>query len=120
MKVNIVKQQILNNYKKLSQSITVPKPERNIITVWSLSYKQNGINGFVSQLGRIQREGSALDIIDGQQLKIIKKPFFKSKEGILNNINEMLEGIIANLENKEIVDKSFLKILEIPRLSKLQ
>ena len=124
MKTEAIKQQILKNYKQLSQLAHVEPKKANVLPAWGLSYKKNGVSGFVNQIGVIERGRSAIRIIRENEIQLQKKPFFITWKRALKNINTMLQNIIENFDNKDAVTKRVVNILCFPkdvaeRLSKL-
>lgn len=115
MKVDIVKQQILSNYKQLSKLAQVKSKEPNVVSTWGLVYKNKRGSGFVNQLGTIERGNSAIRIIDGKEIQLQKKPTFSTWKKTLVDINNMLQGVMANLDNKDVVTKKVVDVLCFPK-----
>ncbi len=114
MKTEAVKESIINNYKILSAKSKV-KSDQNVITTWGLNYKKNDKQiGFVSELGFVQRKKAKIEI-KNDEISMLKKPFFSTWNRTLKNINKMLEDIIANVNNRDVVSKKYVKILCFPK-----
>ncbi len=72
MKTEVIKQSIISQFKTLSKKAKVVPEKEHIVPTWGLSYKNNGVRGFVNQFGSIERNGAKIDIVDGE-IKQIKK-----------------------------------------------
>ena len=125
MKTEAIKQQIINNYRQISQLAHVEKTQEHLLPTWGIVYKHNNTRGFINQVGTIERNRSSIQIIDGNEIKLQKKPFYLTWKRTLKNINAMLENTIRNINNSEIVDKRVLNIMTFPkdfieRLSKIK
>ncbi|MBR6127204.1 hypothetical protein IKQ21_05915 [bacterium] len=125
MKTEAIKQQIVDNYKQLSQLAKVERTNENLLPAWGLIYKHNGTRGFINQIGTIERNHASIRIIDGNELKLQKKPFYMTWKRTLKNINSMLESTIKNINNEEIITKRVVNIFVfskdmIERLSKIR
>ena len=114
MKVDFIKQQIVSNYKQLSKLAKVKSTEPNVVSTWGLVYKNKRGSGFVNQLGTIERGSSAIRIIDGKEIQLQKKPTFSTWKKTLVNINNMLQNVMENLDNKDVVTKKVVDVLCFP------
>ena len=124
MKTEAIKQQILDNYKRLSQLAHVKPEKENLLPAWGLSYRKNGTSGFVNQIGVIERGRSAIRITNEKEIQLQKKPFFMTWKRVLKNMNTMLQSTIENIDNKDVVTKKIVNVLcfskdAAERLSKL-
>ena len=124
MKTETIKQQILDNYRQLSQLAHVEPEKENIIPAWGLSYRKNRTSGFVNQIGVIERGCSAIRITDGGKIQLQKKPFFMTWKMVLKDMNTMLQNTIESINNKDVVTKNIVNLLGFSedaakRLSKL-
>ena len=115
MKTEAIKQQIINNYRQISQLAHVEKTQEHLLPTWGIVYKHNNTRGFINQVGTIERNRSSIQIIDGSEIKLKKKPFYLTWKRTLKNINSMLENTIQNINNREIVDKRILNIIVFPQ-----
>ena len=115
MKTEAIKQQILNNYKQLSQLAHVKPEKQNIISTWGIVYREKGASGFVNQLGVIERGSSAIRITGENEILLQKKPFYITWKRALKNVNTMLQNTIANIDNKNVVSKRVVNILCFPK-----
>ena len=115
MKTEAIKQQILSNYKQLSQLAHVEKTQEHLLPTWGIVYKHNNTHGFINQIGTIQRNRSSIQIVDGKEIKLQKKPFYLTWKRTLKKMNSMLENTIQNINNREIVDKRILNIMVFPQ-----
>lgn len=115
MKVDFIKQQIVSNYKQLSKLAKVKSTEPNVVSTWGLVYKNKRVSGFVNQLGTIERGSSAIRIIDGKEIQLQKKLTFSTWKKTLVDINNMLQGVMANLDNKDVVTKKVVDVLCFPK-----
>ena len=113
MKVNTIKQNIINNYKQLSQMAKVSQKDNQSFPLWGLNYKKGRVSGFVGQYGDISRNSAEIKI-KNDGIEMIKKPFLSTWKGTLNNINKMLEDTKANFENKDVVLKRVVSLLCFP------
>ena len=114
MKVNIIKQSILNHFETISKKSKVKPEKENIIPTWGLIYKNKETKGFVNEFGTIKRNSSKINIVDGE-IKQVKKPFYKTWKQTLRNFDNMLANIEENLDNKNIVEKRTVKFLCFPK-----
>lgn len=124
MKTEVIKQQIIDNYNQLSKLANVKPTNKNIIPTWGLSYKNNGTRGFINQLGIMERGRSSIQIVNGNELILKKKPFYLTWKRVLKNMNSLLKNTIENINNSELVTKRVVNIQcfskeAIERLSKL-
>ena len=88
MKIKEVSNQIVNNYRKLKDSVVTPQPERKgNLVIWGLNYKKDNRDGFVSQNGFIRSEKIKIQIIDGAVQKL-KKPFWTTWNKAWQKINK--------------------------------
>ena len=122
MKTEAVKQQIINNYKRLSELAKVQRTDEHYLPTWGILYKNGNTSGFVNQIGMLERNRTSIRISQDNGIELTKKPFYITWKRALNNINQMLEGIIKNIDNKDIVTKRVVNILcftkeEVERLS---
>ena len=115
MKTEAIKQQIITNYKRLSQLAQVPATEKNVVPAWGLVYKRNHTSGFVNQIGVIERNSSSVRVVNGEELQLQKKPFYLTWKKTLKNINTMLENTIENIDNEKVVTKKVVRILCFPK-----
>ena len=115
MKTEAIKQQILVNYNKLSDLARIQPKEENVIPVWGIVYKGNWTSGFVNQTGKIERNNSSIQILNGNEIQLQKKPFFSTWKRTLTNINKMLQNTIAQINNNDIVTKNVLNIHCVPK-----
>ena len=114
MKTETIKQSIISNYKILALQ-SKNKKQGNIVSVWGLNYKQNNKpEGFVNELGLIQRKSAKIELRD-DEIKKIKKPFFSTWKKTLENINTMLEQIIVDFDNPNAVSKTYVNIVCFPK-----
>lgn len=111
MKTGAIKQQILSNYKQLSQLAQEPATNKNVVSAWGVNYKQKNTRGFINQMGLIERNRSSIQIVNGNELKLNKKPFYMTWKRALKNINNMLQDGIANFNNKEVVHKRVVSLV---------
>lgn len=119
MKIDAVKQNIVNNYKQLSQMAKVPQKDNQSFPLWGLNYKKGRVSGFVGQTGDVSRNSAVIKIKD-DEIEMIKKPFLSTWKSTLNNINKMLEDTKANFENKKVVSKRVVSLLCFPKGSILK
>ena len=120
MKIEIIKQNIINNYKQLSNMSKVSSHNKSEIPVWGLNYKRNGVSGFIGDAG--EGGGKHAGIEGGRErIHLIKKPIFSTWKRALSKINDMLEDTKSNINNKNIVNKKVVTFLCFPKdtLSKL-
>ena len=113
MKVDIIKQSIINRFVSISKKTKVKPEKENIIPTWGLIYKNNRTKGFVNEYGRMQHNGSKIDIIEGE-IRQVKKPFYKTWKQTLKNFDNMLANIEENLDNRDIVEKKTVNLLCFP------
>ncbi len=88
-----------------------------------LKYKHNNIEGFVSEIGIIERGKAQININNGK-LEKIKKPFFSTWKRTLSKINNMLNSMTENFSNKT-VKQTQVNVLVFPeeaakRISEIQ
>ena len=114
MKTDAIRKQILNNYKQLSQLAHVNPEKENIVPIWGLIYKKANVSGFVNQIGVIERNHTAIRIVNEDQLQLQKKPFYLTWKRTLKNINSMLKNTIENINNKEVVTKNIVNVFCFP------
>ena len=115
MKTEAIKQQIINNYRQISQLAHVEKTQEHLLPTWGIVYKHNNTRGFINQVGTIERNRSSIQIVDGKEIKLQKKPFYLTWKRTLKKMNSMLENTIQNINNREIVDKRILNIIVFPQ-----
>ena len=115
MKTEAITESIIKNYKILSEKSTVKSNQDGIKTFWGLNYKpKNKSEGYVNEIGSIQRKNAKIQIRDGEIFRF-KKPLFSTWNKALKNINAMLENMISNYENSEVVKKTNVKVLIFPK-----
>ena len=114
MKVDIIKQSILNRFETISKKSKIKPKKENIIPTWGLIYKNKGTKGFVNEFGTLQHNGSRIDIIEGD-IRQVKKPFYKTWKQTLRNFDNMLANIEENLDNKNIIEKNTVNFLCFPK-----
>ena len=114
MKVDIIKQSIINRFETISKKSKVKPEKENIVPAWGLIYKNNGTKGFVSEFGTVERNGSKIDIVDGE-VKQVKKPFYRTWKQTLRNFDNMLANIEENLDNKDIIEKKTVSFVCFPK-----
>lgn len=110
MKTEAIQKSIINNYSKLSKMANIPN-DKNHIYSWGLRYKGDRGEGYINQLGLVERYKTKIAIEKGSKVHCIKKPFYLSWKFSLQRINVMLEDTIANLNNKEVVTKNVVSFL---------
>ena len=121
MKTSKIEQEILHNYRRLSQLAHV-KPEGEIIPVWGLSYNNARTSGSVNQIGVIKIGKTVIHIINEKAIQLQKKSSFITLTRALKNINTMLQNIIANINNESVVTKNFVNMYvsnDVEKLAKL-
>ena len=101
-------QPIISNYKRLSELAHVPA-KKNLHTVWGIEYKDKNVSGFANELGTVETKHSLIQI-NGDELRLDKKPFWLTWEDTLKNMNTLLEKMIKNFNNKNFVTKTFVSI----------
>jgi len=79
-----------------------------------LVYKKDGVQGFVNQIGVIERNRSSIRIVNGNELQLQKKPFYLTWKRTLANIDAMLKNTIENINNSEVVTKNVVNVLCFP------
>ena len=115
MKTETISASIIKNYKILSEKSTVKSSQAGVKTFWGLNYKpKNKSEGYINEIGSIQRKNAKIQIRDGEILRF-KKPLFSTWNKALKNINAMLENIISNYENSEVVKKTNVNVLVFPK-----
>ena len=114
MKTDAIRKQILNNYKQLSQLAHVNPEKENIVPIWGLIYKKANVSGFVNQIGVIERNHTAIRIVNEKKKKKKKKPFYLTWKSTLKKINSMLKDTIKNIDNNKVVTKKFVNVLCFP------
>ena len=114
MKIEIIKQNIINNYKQLSNMSKVSSHNKSEIPVWGLNYKRNGVSGFIGETGNISRNHSNIKV-SKDSIHLIKKPIFSTWKRALSKINDMLEDTKSNINNKNIVNKKVVTFLCFPK-----
>ena len=126
MKTEAVTKSIIDNYRILYEKTNVIKPHKeHFMTTWGLNFVPKGKNeGFVNEIGSINRKKSKVEIRNGELIRV-KKPFFSTWNRTLNNINKMLKNMISEYENNEIVVKKYLNAIAfskefVERLSKIK
>ena len=121
MKTEAIKQAIVTKFKTISERAKVTPEKEHIIPTWGLSYKHRGTEGFVNQLGVIERNGSEINITNGE-VRQVKKPFYMTWNRALKKINTMLGNVEENLDNEKVVKKRVVNILTFPEnlIKKLQ
>ena len=114
MKTDNISNSILDNFNKLSSlaKANITKVEKNYKPFWGLKYKHNNAEGFVSEFGTIERGKAQISIRNGK-LEKIKKPFFSTWERTLEKINNMLNGMTENFNNKT-VKQTQINVLVFP------
>ncbi len=110
MKTEAIKQQIISNYRQLSDIARVRRVDPNKFPAWGISYKDKGVSGFVNQIGVVERNGAKIRI-NGDEVELKHKAFFSTWKRTLNNINKMLQSTIENIENQDVVKKKIVNIL---------
>lgn len=88
---------IVSNYNIICKKANCIETKPNVVPLWSLKYENDKIRGFVSQDGTIECNGSQIQIL-GDTIKKIKKPFFSTWKGALQDIDKMLENLKENYE----------------------
>ena len=114
MKVDIIKQSIVNRFEAISKKSKVKPEKENIIQTWGMIYKNKGTKGFVNELGTIQRNRAKIDIVKGE-IRQVKKPFYKTWKQTLRSFDDMLAQIEENLDNKDIIEKRTVNLLCFPK-----
>lgn len=114
MKTDNISNSILVNFNKLSSLAkeNVTKVDENYKPFWGIKYKHNNVEGFVSEFGAIERGKARISIRNGK-LEKIKKPFFSTWEKTLKKINNMLNGMTENFNNKT-VKQTQINVLVFP------
>ena len=114
MKTDNISNSILDNFNKLSSlaKANITKVEKNYKPFWGLKYNHNNVEGFVSEFGTIERGKAQISIRNGK-LEKIKKPFFSTWERTLEKINNMLNGMTENFNNKT-VKQTQINVLVFP------
>ena len=111
MKTEAIKQQIISNYRQLSQLAQVERTEEKYVPLWGLSYEKRGTSGFVNQIGIIERNNASIRIGQGDVIKLENKPFYMSWNRTLKSINKMLQNMIININDPDTVTKNILNVL---------
>lgn len=114
MKIDAIKKSILSRFQTISQKAKVTPEKENIMPTWGLVYKNNGTRGLVTQFGTVERNGSKIDIVEGE-VRQVKKPFYLTWKRTLKNIDNMLGKVEENLENEKVVKKNIVNILCFPK-----
>ncbi len=73
MKIQVVKQQIIMNYNKLSKLANVPSSEKNVVPLWGLTYKKNFVSGSINNAGIIERNNAVIQIVNGNEIQLKKR-----------------------------------------------
>lgn len=115
MKIQVVKQQIIMNYNKLSKLANVPSSEKNVVPLWGLTYKKNFVSGSINNAGIIERNNAVIQIVNGNEIQLKKRSLLLTWKRTLKNINRMLQNTIANIENKDIVTKRVMNLFCFPQ-----
>ena len=115
MKTKIIQQQIISNYNRLSKLANVPSNEKNVVPLWGLTYKKNFVSGCINNAGIIERNNAVIQIVNGNEIKLKKRPLFSTWKRTLKNINRMLKNTIANIANKEVVTKKVIDLYCFPQ-----
>ena len=110
MKTEAIKQQIIANYRELSRLANVKQTTENVIPTWGLVYKKGCTFGFVSQIGMIERNNSAIRIVNQEEIQLQRKSFLSTWKRTLKNINKMLQKTISDFNNEKVVKKRVLNI----------
>ena len=110
MKTEAIKQQIIANYKQLSQLAYVKATKKNVIPTWGITYKNGCTFGFVNQSGLIERNNSAIRIVNQEEIQLQRKSFLSTWKRTLKNINKMLQKTISDFNNEKVVKKRVLNI----------
>ena len=125
MRTDNISNSILDNFYKLSYlaKTNIKKVDENYKPLWGLKYKHNNIEGFVSEIGIIERGKAQININNGK-LEKIKKPFFSTWKRTLSKINNMLNSMTENFSNKT-VKQTQVNVLVFPeeaakRISEIQ
>ncbi len=125
MRTDNISNSILDNFNKLSYlaKTNIKKVDENYKPLWGLKYKHNNIEGFVSEIGIIERGKAQININNGK-LEKIKKPFFSTWKRTLSKINNMLNSMTENFSNKT-VKQTQVNVLVFPeeaakRISEIQ
>ena len=113
MKIESIKQNIIGNYQKLSEMSRIPKTEENFVPIWGLVYRKGATNGFVNQLGIVEKGNSAIRVND-EDITMVKKPFFMTWKQALKGIDRMLKNTIDNFDNSKVVTKNRLNVHTFP------
>ena len=113
MKIESVKQNIIGNYQKLSELSYVSKTKENVVPIWGLIYRKGATNGYVDQLGMVEKGNSEIRI-QGDDIKMVKKPFFITWKQALKGIDKMLKNSLKNFDNEKVVTKNVLNIHFFP------
>lgn len=121
MKTEQISASIVNSYKKLSSmaEVNMQPAGKNYLPTWHLRYKHNRINGYVCQLGFVER-GKTKIIIRNEKINKVKKPFFLSWKKTLTKIDNMLKDMIKQFNNKQsngkkVVQQGQINILCFPK-----
>lgn len=115
MKIRIIQQQIISNYNRLSKLANVPSSEKNVVPLWGLTYKKNFVSGSISNAGIIERNNAVIQIVNGNEIQLKKRPLLFTWKRTLKNINRMLQNSIVNIENKDVVTKRVVDLFCFPQ-----
>ena len=115
MKTEAIKQQIIANYRELSKLAHVKQTKENVLPIWGIAYKKGCTFGFVSQIGMIERNNSAIRIAEEGEIQLQRKTLFSTWKRTLKNINTMLQTIISNIDNQDVVKKRVLDVRYFPK-----
>ena len=113
MKTEAIKQSIVSNFRTLSKKAKVAPTQEHVYPAWGLNYKKTFTDGFVSELGIVQRNGAEINIVKGE-VQQAKQPFYMTWKRTLKKINTMLKNIDKNLDNDKVVTKQILNIVTFP------
>lgn len=114
MKTEAIKRSIVSHFKTISEKAKVTPTEEHIRPVWGLNYRKRGTQGFVSEFGLVERNGTEIDIVEGE-VRQIKKPFWMTWKRALKKINKMMGNMEENLDNEKVVKKNTVNILCFPK-----
>ena len=113
MKTEAIKESIVQHFQTIAKKSKVTPEKEHVVSTWGLVYKNKCTRGFVNELGTIERNGTKIDIKEGE-IKQVKKPFYVTWKYALKGINNMLGKMEENLDNEKMVTKKVVNILCFP------
>lgn len=112
LKTTYITNSIIENFNKLRiKAVSETTPITKSIPLWELEYHNKNVNGKVVYSGDISIDPKTRIYIKDNKVEKVCKPFFTPWKKALNNVNNMLDQMLKNFNDKKTVEQNTTHLL---------